>query len=54
MIDSTKKIVDATPLDDISGLKFPRNKSYSLKEIYVKKADNRDYIDLIEMHKITY
>jgi len=31
MIDSTKPIDDATPLDDVSGLKLPKNKSYSLK-----------------------
>ena len=30
MIDSTKVIDDATPLDDISGLKFSKNKSYIL------------------------
>ena len=35
MIDSTKRIVDATPLDDTSGLKLPKNKSYTLKEIYI-------------------
>lgn len=40
MIDSTKPIDDATPLDDISGLKLPNNKSYSLKEIYLKEAQN--------------
>jgi Fic-DOC domain mobile mystery protein B len=40
MIDSTKPIDDATPLDDISGLKLPKNKSYSLKEIYEKEAMN--------------
>lgn len=40
MIDSTKPIDDATPLDDISGLKLPKNKSYSLKEIYEKEAIN--------------
>ncbi len=37
MIDSTKPIDDATPLDDISGLKLPKNKTYTLKEIYVKR-----------------
>ena len=40
MIDSTKPIDDATPLDDISGLKLPKNKAYTLKEIYVKEAEN--------------
>jgi len=40
MIDSTKPIDDATPLDDISGLKLPKDKSYSLKEIYVYEANN--------------
>src|SRR5574344_1785818 len=40
MIDSAKPIDDATPLNDISGLKLPKNKSYPLKEIYVKEAEN--------------
>jgi len=40
MIDSTKPIDDATPLDNISGLKLPKDKSYSLKEIYVYEANN--------------
>jgi len=40
MIDSTKPIDDATPLDDVSGLKLSKSKSYSLKEIYVKEAQN--------------
>ncbi|MEK6660209.1 MAG: mobile mystery protein B [Campylobacterota bacterium] len=40
MIHSTKPIDDATPLDDVSGLKLPRNKVYSLKEIYVAEANN--------------
>lgn len=40
MIDSTKPIDDATPLDDISGLKISKSKSYSLKEIYEKEALN--------------
>lgn len=40
MINSTKPIVDATPLDDISGLKLPRDKVYTLKEIYVHEANN--------------
>jgi fido (protein-threonine AMPylation protein) len=34
MIDSTK------PIDDTSGLKLSKNKSYTLKEIYVKEAQN--------------
>ena len=40
MIDSTKPIDDATPLDDESGLKISKSKSYSLKEIYEKEALN--------------
>jgi Fic-DOC domain mobile mystery protein B len=40
MIHSTKPIDDATPLDDISGLKLPRDKVYTLKEIYVYEAKN--------------
>ncbi len=40
MIDSTKPIDDATPFDDISGLKLPTNKVYSLKDIYLKEAQN--------------
>lgn len=40
MIHSTKPIDDATPLDDISGLKLPSDKVYSLKEIYVAEANN--------------
>lgn len=40
MIDSTKPIDDATPLDDISGLKLSKDKSYTLKEIYIKEAEN--------------
>jgi len=40
MIDSTKSIDDATPLDDISGLKLPNDKLYSLKEIYMHEANN--------------
>ena len=40
MIDSTKPIDDATPLTDISGLKLPNNKVYSLKEIYIYEANN--------------
>ncbi len=40
MIHSTKAIDDSTPIDDISGLKLPRNKVYSLKEIYVAEANN--------------
>ena len=31
---------DATPLDDISGLKLPSDKVYSLQEIYVAEAMN--------------
>ncbi|WP_024953610.1 mobile mystery protein B [Sulfurospirillum arcachonense] len=40
MIDSTKPIDDATPVDDISGLKLPKGKVYSLKEIYIAEAHN--------------
>jgi len=40
MIHSTQPINDATPLDDISGLKLPSNKVYTLKEIYVAEANN--------------
>ena len=40
MIDSTQPIDDATPLNDTSGLKLSKNKSYTLKEIYDKEADN--------------
>lgn len=40
MIDSTKPIDYATPLDDISGLKLSKSKSYTLKEIYEKEAQN--------------
>ncbi|MGM0520194.1 MAG: hypothetical protein ACQERD_11210 [Campylobacterota bacterium] len=40
MIDSTKPIDDATPLNDISGLKLPNDKVYTLKEIYEQEALN--------------
>jgi len=40
MTDSTKSIGDATPLDDISGLKLPKDRPYSLKEIYIYEANN--------------
>ena len=40
MIDSTKSMDDATPLDDISGLKLSKSKVYTLKEIYIKEAEN--------------
>ncbi|PHR52938.1 MAG: mobile mystery protein B [Arcobacter sp.] len=40
MIDSTKPIDDATPLDDISGLKLPANQSYTLQDVYIKEAEN--------------
>ena len=40
MIDSTKPIDDATPPYDTSKLKFSKSKSYTLKEIYVKEAEN--------------
>jgi len=40
MIHSTKPIDDATPLNDISGLKLSNDQVYSLKEIYVAEANN--------------
>lgn len=40
MIDSTKPIDDATSLDDISGLKLPNDKVYTLKEVYEAEANN--------------
>lgn len=40
VIDSTKPMDDATPLDDISGLKLSKDRAYSLKEIYIKEAEN--------------
>ena len=40
MIDSTKTIDDATLLDDISGLKLPKDRVYSLADIYLKEAEN--------------
>ncbi len=40
MINSTKPIDDATPLDDTSGLKLPKDKVYTLKDIYEKEAQN--------------
>ena len=40
MIHSSKPIDDATPLDDISGLKLTNDKVYSLQEIYVAEANN--------------
>lgn len=40
MDDSTKPIDDATPIDDISGLKLPKDKVYTLKEIHVYEANN--------------
>ena len=40
MIHATKPIDDATPLDDISGLKLADNKVYTLREIYVAEANN--------------
>jgi len=39
MKDSTK-IADATPLDDISGLKLNASKPYTMKEIYFFEAKN--------------
>lgn len=40
MLHSSKPIDNATPLDDISGLKLPSDKVYTLKEIYVAEANN--------------
>ncbi len=40
MIHSTQPIDDATPLADISGLKLPSGKVYSLKDVYVAEANN--------------
>jgi hypothetical protein len=40
MPNHTKPIDGATPLDDISGLKLPKDKIYSLKEIYAYEANN--------------
>jgi len=40
MIDSTKAIDDATPFGDVSGLKLPNNKVYTLNEVYEKEAEN--------------
>ena len=40
MKNSTKSIDDATPLDDISGLKLESDKVYTIQEIYVHEANN--------------
>lgn len=40
MIDSTKPIDDATLLNDTSGLKLSKSKTYTLKEIYNEEALN--------------
>jgi len=40
MLHSTKAIDDATPLNDISGLKLPNDKVYTLREIYIEEAKN--------------
>ena len=40
MIHSTQPIDDATPLDDISGLKLPSDRVYTLKEVYEAEANN--------------
>ena len=40
MLHSTQPIDGATPLDDISGLKLPSDKVYSLKEVYIAEANN--------------
>jgi Fic-DOC domain mobile mystery protein B len=33
-------MIHSTPLDDISGLKLPNDKVYSLREIYIEEANN--------------
>ncbi len=40
MKNNTKPLDGATPLDDISGLKLPQNRVYTLKEIYLREAEN--------------
>jgi Fic-DOC domain mobile mystery protein B len=40
MKDSTKPIDDATPIEDISGLKLPEDKAYTIHEIYAHEAHN--------------
>ncbi len=40
MKNSIKSIDDATPLDDISGLKLPNDKVYTIQDIYVHEANN--------------
>jgi len=40
VIHSTQPIDDATPLDDISGLRLPSDKVYTLREIYIAEATN--------------
>ncbi len=40
MRDSIKQIKDATPFDDISGLKLDKDRVWSLEEIYNEEAKN--------------
>ena len=40
MIDSTKSMDGATPLDDVSGLKLSKKNVYTLQEMYIKEAEN--------------
>lgn len=40
LMENRTKITDATPLEDTSGLKLDRSKSYTLEEIYVYEAKN--------------
>jgi len=40
MIDSTNPLDGATPLGDSSGLILPKGKMYTLKDIYIKEAEN--------------
>jgi len=40
MLNSTKPIDHATPLDDISGLKLPNSRVFTLQELYVYEANN--------------
>ncbi len=56
MKDNTK-IADATPLDDISGLKLDTSKPYSMDEIYLYEAKNitqttLKYLSLVPSKKL--
>ena len=63
MVHSTKPIDDDTALNDISILKLPSDRVYSLNEFYVAEVKNiaivtlkhlSNYRSLIAMYKITY